>query len=299
MIVREFELGKTGKKWIDIENPNFNDFKTFCIERNLDQTHIDDCLQSDHLPKFEEATPLNFIVTRAIYDETEEGHTIQEISTKLSFFIDENHIITIHRLPHKFIEDIIGKYIENGKIQNTHDLAVKLIKGVLRTFETFQNKLALEIDAIEDQIFLKNSKNNFLETLYYLKRKSSIGKKLILLTREVLSGIKTHHKTTTDLRDAIDLQQKLELFYDQLIEDVSNLLTIYISVSSQKTNEVMKVLTIFSVFFMPLTFIVGIYGMNFQFMPELSSEFGYIGVWIAMILVSGIVWNWFKRRKWM
>ncbi len=299
MIVREFELGKAGKKWIDIENPNFNDFKTFCIERNLDQTHIDDCLQSDHLPKFEEATPLDFIVTRAIYDETEEGHTIQEISTKLSFFIDENHIITIHRLPHKFIEDIISNHIQNGKIQNTHELAVKLIKGVLRTFETFQNKLALEIDAIEDQIFLKNSKNNFLETLYYLKRKSSIGKKLILLTREVLSGIKTHHKTTTDLRDAIDLQQKLELFYDQLIEDVSNLLTIYISVSSQKTNEVMKVLTIFSVFFMPLTFIVGIYGMNFQFMPELSSDYGYIGVWIAMILVSAIVWNWFKRRKWM
>jgi magnesium transporter len=159
--------------------------------------------------------------------------------------------------------------------------------------------LALEIDAIEDQIFLKNSKNNFLETLYYLKRKSSIGKKLILLTREVLSGIKTHHKTTTDLRDAIDLQLKLELFYDQLIEDVSNLLTIYISVSSQKTNEVMKVLTIFSVFFMPLTFLVGIYGMNFQFMPELSSQYGYIGVWIAMLLVSAVVWNWFKRRNWL
>jgi magnesium transporter len=299
MIVREFELGNTGKKWIDIENPNLEDFKAFCIERNLEQTHIDDCLQSDHLPKFEEASPLNFIVTRAIFDETEEGNTIQEISTKLSFFIDDNHIITIHRLPHQFIEDIIGGYIHTGKAQNTHDLAVKLIKGVLRTFETFQNILALEIDAIEDQIFLKNSKNNFLETLYYLKRKSSIGKKLILLTREVLSGIKTHHKTTTDLRDAIDLQLKLELFYDQLIEDVSNLLTIYISVSSQKTNEVMKVLTIFSVFFMPLTFLVGIYGMNFQFMPELSSQYGYIGVWIAMLLVSAVVWNWFKRRNWL
>ena len=299
MIVREFELGNTGKKWIDIENPNSEDFKAFCIERNLDQTHIDDCLQSDHLPKFEEATPLNFIVTRAVYDETEEGHTIQELSTKLSFFIDSHHIITIHRLPQQFIEDIRLRYIETGKIQNTHDLAVKLIKGVLRTYETLQNKLALEIDAIEDQIFLKNSKNNFLETLYYLKRKSSIGKKLLLLTREVLSGIKIHHKSTTDLRDAIDLHQKLELFYDQLIEDVSNLLTIYISVSSQKTNEVMKVLTIFSVFFMPLTFIVGIYGMNFEFMPELNSRFGYIGVWIAMIMVSAVVWNWFKRRNWL
>jgi magnesium transporter len=61
----------------------------------------------------------------------------------------------------------------------------------------------------------------------------------------------------------------------------------------------MKVLTIFSVFFMPLTFIVGIYGMNFEFMPELNSRFGYLGVWIAMIMVSAVVWNWFKRRNWL
>lgn len=178
-------------------------------------------------------------------------------------------------------------------------MATKIIKGVLRTYEKYQNKLAAEIDAIEDLIFLKNTKQSFTEALYFLKRQSTIGKKQLLLTREVLNGMQSHHKLSPDLRDVIDLHGKLEMFYDQLIDDVSNLLTIYLSVASQKTNDVMKVLTVFSVFFMPLTFIVGIYGMNFQYMPELSQKYGYVGVWIAMITVSIVVGLWFKRKNWL
>ncbi len=299
MNVREFKLGNTEKVWIDIENPNPDDFRKFCKEKNLHQAHIDDCLQSDHLPKFEESTPLNFIVTRALHADNHEGHTIQEISTKVSMFIDNDQIITIHRLPHPFIEAIIQLCKEQKTIDSTHELAIKVIKGVLKTYEKLQTKLALEIDNIEDQIFLKNSKNNFLEELYYLKRKSGIGKKLLLLTREVLTGIKSHHRNSQELRDAVDLQQKLELFYDELFEDVSNLMTVYLSVSSQKTNEVMKVLTVFSVFFMPLTFVVGIYGMNFKFMPELEWEYGYFGTLAIMLLISILIAQWFKRKNWI
>lgn len=138
-----------------------------------------------------------------------------------------------------------------------------------------------------------------MEELYFLKRQSNIGKKLLLLTREVINGIRSHHKANVDLRDAMDLHVKLELFYDQLSEDVNNLLTIYLSVSSQKTNEVMKVLTGFSVFFLPLTFIVGVYGMNFDFMPELHYKNAYPIVWIVMISVVILVGIWFRKRKWL
>jgi Mg2+ and Co2+ transporter CorA len=92
-------------------------------------------------------------------------------------------IITIHRLPHSFLEDIIHHYVNTKKINSTHELAIKIIKGVLRTYEKYQNKLAEEIDAIEDLIFLKNTKNSFTEELYYLKRQSTIGKKQLLLSK--------------------------------------------------------------------------------------------------------------------
>lgn len=299
MKIREFFLAEPNIKWIDIENPNQTELADFCASHQLNQANIHDCLEPDHLPKFEEQSPLNFIITRALHLENAHSHTIQEMSTKVAIFINSNLIITVHRLHHTFIEDIISKYIHPKKITNTLDLSVKIIKGVLRTYENYQTKLAIEIDKIEDIIFLKNTKQSFLEELYYLKRQSTIGKKQLLLTREVIHGLQIHYKTTTDLRDAMDLHNKLELFYDQLIEDVSNLLTIYLSVASQKTNDVMKVLTVFSVFFMPLTFIVGVYGMNFQFMPELSKTWGYPAVWVAMIAVSVVVGLWFKRKNWL
>ncbi len=71
------------------------------------------------------------------------------------------------------------------------------------------------------------------------------------------------------------------------------------SLSSQRTNEVMRILTLFSVFFMPLTFIVGIYGMNFEFMPELKQRWGYPAVLILMALVAVAIYRWFKRKRWL
>lgn len=87
--------------------------------------------------------------------------------------------------------------------------------------------------------------------------------------------------------------------YDQLNEDINNLLSLYLSISGQKTNEVIRVLTIFSVFFMPLTFIVGIYGMNFEHMPELHWEYGYVFSIFLMILVTVLIYLWFKRKEWL
>jgi len=71
----------------------------------------------------------------------------------------------------------------------------------------------------------------------------------------------------------------------------------YLSVTAKKSNDVMKLLTIFSVFFLPLTFLVGVYGMNFDFMPELGWKYGYLFVWIMMLIISLIIYIWFKKRR--
>ena len=80
---------------------------------------------------------------------------------------------------------------------------------------------------------------------------------------------------------------------------MTNLLKIYLSLLAQRTNEVMRMLTIFSAFFLPLTFIAGIYGMNFKFMPELGWKAGYPAVLFLMVVVAGGIYVWFRRKGWI
>ena len=101
------------------------------------------------------------------------------------------------------------------------------------------------------------------------------------------------------LQDVRDQHLKIQTLFSQILEEVNNLLNLSMSFSAQRTNEVIRVLTLFSVFFMPLTFIVGIYGMNFEFMPELRQKWGYPAVLIFMGLVALIIYIWFRRKKWL
>jgi magnesium transporter len=99
-----------------------------------------------------------------------------------------------------------------------------------------------------------------------------------------------------------DLKENAESYHfwaDQLHEDLIALLGIHVTLASHRTNEVMRVLTVFSAFFLPLTFIVGIYGMNFEAMPELRSKYGYPAVLLIMLGVSTAIFIWFRRRVWL
>ena len=99
-----------------------------------------------------------------------------------------------------------------------------------------------------------------------------------------------------DLRETTD---GLLFFADELVEEATSLLNLELGLAAQRNNDTMRVLTIFSAFFMPLTFIVGIYGMNFAAMPELHHPWGYPGVWLLMLAVVIAIWGWFKHKRWL
>lgn len=104
-------------------------------------------------------------------------------------------------------------------------------------------------------------------------------------------------QTKTALQDIKDKLLSLILTYDEVLENSNNLLNTYLSVNAQKSNDVMKLLTIFSAFFLPLTFIGGIYGMNFENMPELKWQYGYFATLGFMAVIAIVIFIWFKRKK--
>ncbi|MEN9522721.1 MAG: hypothetical protein RL065_1098 [Bacteroidota bacterium] len=287
-------------EWIDICSPTEAELMDVSQKYQLHHYTLKDCLEPDHLPKQEDLGDFNFIITRIwVEQRTTKNYTVQSLSSKVAIFYNDKFIITIHRLEHQFIHSVKQRYIDSNKLKTTKEIVTKIIWNVIHSYDKPIHNLSQQIDNFEERIFLKSLNNSMIEELYFIRHQIAICSKLLMLSAEIINSIKANKSENVALQDVKDLHTKLVMLYNQAHEDVTNLLNIYLSLSAQKTNEVMKILTIFSVFFMPLTFIVGVYGMNFKFMPEIENKYGYPMVWLTMIIITIVVYFWFKRKKWL
>ncbi|MEO6734141.1 MAG: CorA family divalent cation transporter, partial [Ferruginibacter sp.] len=296
MPIADWTIDASKFVWIDIVNPTKEELEEISLKYNLHHYTLKDCLEPDHLPKHEDLGDTHFIITRILTEiKSAKSHSVQEISSKIAVFYKDCFIITVHRLPQQMLEQIKVRYVQSGKCNNTSELVTKICWFVLHSYDEAAIRLSKEVDSCEAKVFLKALTPVIMEDLYFIKRKATVCYTLLMLTGEVVNTIRTTQNDLVALQDVKDLHIKLTTLYHQAQEDVTNLLNIYLSLSAQKTNEVMKILTIFSVFFMPLTFIVGIYGMNFEYMPELSKKWGYPTVLVVMVIISAVIFWWFKR----
>jgi len=299
LILTELKSPNNEFTWIDITSPTLDDLSKVSQRYDLNHHNLQDCLEPDHLPKFEEGDPFNFIILRKVLEETDKGTSIHALTTKIAIFFDNDTIVTIHRVPHPDLFPACEQLIQSGKITSIGSFLLKIIARVQHSYSRFASALNLQIDETETRLFIKKQATESIESLFLLKRRASLCKKLLLLTGEVVSAVQHRQKKSSEVQDIRDSQIKLQLFYDQLTEDALNLVSMYMSISANKTNDVMKVLTIFSAYFLPLTFIVGVYGMNFEFMPELEWTYGYPLVLGLMVVVFLLIYFWFRRKKWL
>jgi magnesium transporter len=168
---------------------------------------------------------------------------------------------------------------------------------MLETYKKPTTDLALKISDIEKTIFLKDHRNVLLKELYYIKSQSRILRKVLHITQAVVEQIKVNEHQSSFYQDIRDQLLQFSTVIDECVENANQLMTTYLSISEQKNNEVVRLLTIFSAFFLPLTFIVGVYGMNFDFMPELKWKHGYIFAITLMLTVVFVIYIWFRRKK--
>ena len=278
--------------WIAICQPDTASLNKIAEEYQLDYFQIKDSLELGHLPKFEKQPNYNFLILRAFTATIEEGATtINELSNKIAFFYNNHKLITIHRSPFDFLETV------KEEAKNPEEIMVYLIRKMVATYQVPLNELDEKINQIEKTIFLKDYAKVSLEELYFLKAQTRITKKLLQIFQNVTNQIEVSEESKTALQDIKDSLLSLILSYDEVLENAHNLLHTYLSVNAQKSNDVMKLLTIFSAFFLPLTFIAGIYGMNFNNMPELKLEAGYFWTLGFMAVIALVIYFWFKRKK--
>jgi magnesium transporter len=293
-------------EWIDITNPTKEELSEVAKKYNFDRRLVEDSLQPEHLPKYEMINNIQFLIIRVYSSKaSSDADTIQELTDKIAIFIDISFIITIHRLEYDFLQEINHKHIDTGHCQTTYDVLQRIINKALLTYEKPLGNLIDEVETFESKIFLEKKTPALLEDLYFTKRKAYVINKVANLSRTILDNLQ-NKINAPDLNNLRDTLLRIYTNSDQVVDHAVSLLNTYLSIqsqrtneASQRTNEVVRVLTVFSVFFMPLTFIVGIYGMNFDNMPELGWSWGYYGVLALCVLVSAVIYVWFKRKGWL
>ena len=298
-MVKQQEIGE-GLSWIDVADPTVSEMEELSRQYGLNQHTVKDCLQPEHLSKYEFEDVVHFLILRFYARGLEKNMaTIQELTDKIAIFSTDEIIITIHRAEAPFLDILRRKYTEQGNGASITDLLEKIIWQALETFENPANRLSELLDFYENQVILKNTGNEQMEAFYFIKRQASASHKVLMLMQEPINHLHAKPGEEAALQDVRDQHLKMLTLFSQVQDNVNNLLNLAMSLAAQRTNEVIRVLTIFSVFFMPLTFIVGIYGMNFEFMPELKQKWGYPAALLLMALVTGVVYFWFKRKKWL
>jgi magnesium transporter len=287
----------TGLEWIDIESPTHDEIISLAEKYGLAPESVEDLLQPEHLPKYEKLKNYAIIIFRMYNVKREsEADTVKELTNKLVVFISENYILTVH----KYAWDALEKIGQSADLfENPNQVLHSLSIAVLQSFDEPANRLTRTIDYFEELVFLKNRKIPLLKSLYFLKRKVDVIRGIIMHTSDIVEYLHPQGSSDASTRNIRDLYIKQLSIFHNLADNTSHLLNIYFNISSQRTNDTMRVLTIFSVFFMPLTFIVGVYGMNFDFMPELRFKWGYAVVWVVMLVVILFIYIWFKKKKWL
>jgi magnesium transporter len=287
--------------WRDVTAPKPGELEALAREYRLHPTLVADCLQPLHLPKHEQIGDVTFLMVRAYDEDADDGDSsVEGMTRKVAVFLGNRFLITVHNKDPKFLEPIRIKY---GDEMNEAYLLSVMLEVLLAAVETYHAPLEraeAEVHAFESAILTDKRDAAHFGALFRTQARLTVIKRMLWHTLNAVQKFVPRSEKKLPLCQ--DLRERIEslLFFNEtLLEDLRNLLAVQLSLSANDTNDVMRTLAIFSVFFMPLTFIVGVYGMNFTYIPELQWNHGYAGVWIAMGVVSLLIWQWFRRKRWI
>ena len=299
--------------WLDVRGlANATLLTEVAKQFQLHPLALADAVNLSQRSKFEEYDNNLFFITEIMRG----GNTFKRDSSQLSVFFDQKLVITIHEGESKFLNSLLERLrIGRGPVrENGPDyLAALLLDYAIDTYYPLLDDLGREIEMLEHELF-HHGKNNLIERIYEKKRDFLFLRRNIWNEREAAGELLRCHTgfvsphTRTALRDIYDHIIQICDIVVMNLELVNGLINYHQSELSRKLNESIKVLTIISTIFIPLTFLVGIYGMNFSAtpmpkdatnflnMPELYSPYGYVGFWVisALLTISMLFFFWSK-----
>jgi magnesium transporter len=308
--------GDTGVVWVDMENPTEAEEETLLLSVfDFHPLTIDDCRRGNdpegHLPKVEDFGDNLFVIFNPVEgvmasDDGESMFRMEIRTSQLSAYLTSQILVTHHYTPLRSITNAMQLLAKNpltlGK--GPDFLFHFIIDDIVDNYTPILDRLDDAIDSMEEEVFQNPTQVSMMRILH-LKTNIMTVRRVAVYQREMLSRLSRGEFALIDreemiyYRNVYDHLVRMTDLADSYRDMVTSLLDAYLSVTSNRLNQVMKVLTIISTIFLPLSVITGFFGMNFVHLPTLSWEYGPVVATLFMVAVAGGMLWFFKRNKWI
>ncbi|MCM4160806.1 magnesium/cobalt transporter CorA [Antarcticibacterium flavum] len=297
--------------WINIDGlSNTAEIEKLGKYYNLHPLILEDIVNTNQRPKIDEYQDFIFVVVKMLYFPKEATSKTNGnlVSEHVSFVVGEDYVLSFQEAGGD-VFDGVRERLENGKGRirgNGADyLLFCLLDAIIDNYFEVIDHMGDQIEFLEEDLFQKQPSDDITFQIQELKRTILRIRRAVFPLREVLSRLEKmdtnliQEKTRNYFRDLYDhitqVSENIEIYREM----TWGLMDMYMTTISNKMNEVMKVLTIIATIFIPLTFIAGIYGMNFEFMPELQWKYSYFVLWGIMLMVFVVMLYFFRKKKWL
>jgi magnesium transporter len=291
--------------WINIDGlHDLNIIEKIGTHFEIHPLTLADIVNTGHRPKAEDYDSYLFLVIKMLsYDEA----TNHISSEQISLILGKHYLLSFQEVEGDVFEAVRERIRRSkGRIRNSgcDYLAYALTDAVVDHYFLVLEKLEEKIEDLEDDL-LSDPSPATLRSVHNLKREMIFLRKQVWPLREVINSLvkdQSHlieETTTLFLRDVYDHTIQIIDTIESLRDILSGLQDLYLSTISNRMNEVMKVLTIIATIFIPLSFIAGVYGMNFKYMPELEWPWAYPVLWGVLVAIGLVMLAWFRHKKWL
>lgn len=291
--------------WINVDGLHEVDLIEKLGQRyGLHPLTLEDIVNTEQRPKFEDLGDYLFIILKMMWYNKAESRVEEE---QVSLVVGSNFVISFQEKVGDVFDSVRDRIRSNkGRVRRMGSdyLAYSLIDAVVDNYFVVLEEVGEQIEDLEDEV-MGNPSMETMQLLQKIKRRLLFLRKSVWPLREVVGGLERGEsnlikkQTNPYFRDVYDHTIQVVEMVETMRDMNAGMFDMYLSSVSNRMNETMKVLTIIATIFIPLTFIAGIYGMNFEFMPELKWRLGYffiLGIMAVVVIVMGV---YFKRKKWM
>lgn len=287
--------------WLDIGNFTEPDIRFLHKLFGFHKLALDDCETAFHLPKLDVYKDYSFVIWHYFNEDSLRRNQAE----RLNFFMGWNYVVTLHLNECEIVDQIFEDckndkdLIGNGSQWLFH----VIIDRIVDSYFPLTDEISAKLDLIEEQVF-DHPESAQLKRVFSMKHDLFNLRKSIIPERDIISKFLTaesqllEEKMQFYFRDVYDHLLRLTDFIETERELIGSIIEIHLSATSNKLNEVMQKLTIVATIFMPVTFLTGLYGMNFTYMPLLTSVYGFWLMVIFMAVVAGYMLHIMRRRGW-